>query len=1289
MPTESGPLPSPVARLAAVLTDAARGTAPTPTELAELLWLAGRCAPGGRPGTPVVPQLPGPDPGPDDGDSDGPDGDERTGGPGTGRDGPPPPEPGTGRERAVVHLPGPAPRPPVADRPDPVGRAALLVPAPPMLARPLALQRALRPLARKVPAPHGRELDEEATADRIARLGPGPRSWLPVLRPARERWLRLHLVHDTGPTMPLWRPLVRELRTVLERSGVFRTVEVYRADADGTVRGPRGGPVPALADGRTVTLLFSDCVGPQWWDGPAGVRWYGTLRRWADRMPVAVLQPLPERLWRATALPAAPGRLSSPAPAAPNSALVFTPYDPVAPDGVPRPGPAPVALPVLEVGPGWLGHWSALIAGPGGTREPGAAARLHHRPVPVATDDPARDDARNLSATDLVARFRATASPEAFRLAGHLALGTPRLPVMRLVQAATEARPSPQHLAEVVLSGMLTGGARPSGWYAFRPGVREVLLRSLPRSTRSRTEALLARVGALIDAGAGTVPGGFPMEVAVPDAAAGGAPGGPPVATVGADSLRYAGRPPAPRPAPDEGSPRPSDLLSWEAVETAGPAEPAAVTDPGPDPEEDGPPAHAPYFDTGVVVGGRYRLEHPIRPGGGLWLAGDPVADRTVVIQAFSVGEPEDAAHFERTVRLLRELRDPNIVRVLGSGRHGAARFIAMEHLDGIPLNALAAPQGFVLPARLFVSVAAGLAAALDALGRHGVVHGSVGTHSVVVLPDGTPRLTLFELDRAPGPDRRREDLRRLGSALAFLASSSSTAEAHPTPRNLNRLPQPLRAPVSEALTALLHGSADDAAQALNGLRNPELRGHARRSAPYLRYRLLGPVQVWRTGAPPPDPAGGPRPVRLTRNSEQVLVDSATGGERLAVLVQLLLRHGRTVTHDRLVEKVWDPAERPAHASAVLSEHVSRLRRALGPCTVARLPDGYALHISPDQVDLLDLDSLAAEARNLRGDGDPARASRAIRTALQLWQGTPLDGVPGPGAAAHRERLTALRLELLTTLAELDLEQRRFADVADDLAARVREHPEHVGLRALRMRALYELGRHDEALEVYDGLRAAGGRPGPAMDALHREVADAREAAADGPGTDSGPWAPGTRTREGNGGPARHPVSSVAFDVSFDIAPRAPLAPAVRESLHRVLAGLTRRPGGLRSTPTGYVMAVPPGGPALALLPAVVLELPGALAAAELPPLLVSFLHEDSLADSPARSESALRSVLGDRLRDAGARVLVAVSRFHEESLATAPVPPQAVFRPLYRRGVRGPVCSYALLTGPPPARSR
>ncbi|MER6335002.1 SAV_2336 N-terminal domain-related protein [Streptomyces sp. NPDC001034] len=653
---------------------------PTPRELAELLWLArhmGAGDPGqGTPALPAQdPETAAPRPSPS---RPAHEPQPRSQPPENERHQPPPAPPAVPEppSRVPLRLPSPAPS---ADRPP---HTTLLAPAPPMLRHPLALQRALRPLRRRVDAPIGRELDERATADRIARLGARPDGWLPVLRPARERWLSLNLVYDAGPTMPVWRPLVRELHTALAQSGAFRTVTLYRADADGTVRGP-DGQLPA--DGRTVTLLISDCMGPQWREGPAGTLWYATLHRWARRMPLAVVQALPEHLWRESALPAAPGRLSAPHPVAPSAALTFAPYERCESDEA----AVGVTLPVLEPEPRWLANWAGLISTPGGTRFPAAAARLG-RPLPVDAED--RTDIGGLSAEELVLRFRATASPEAFRLAGHLAVGRPDLPVMRLVQAAVEPDPRPQHLAEVVLSGMLTAlpGA-PAGSYAFREGVRELLLLGLPRTERNRTVELLDRMGEFIDELAGRAPGGFRAVV------------------------------PSERGLPTPVEHEPVAMLRAESVRRLAPA------------------------GGGGLLAGRYRLVRRSHTGDRGWVAED-TRDGGALVVVCRYAPDELLGPFAQVCRDLMEVDEPGIARVLDHGFDGGTPYLVREFVEGPTLFQRMAVAEWLPPAETD-ALTRKLGEAVLALRRREGPCGELNTRSVVLSPNG-PVLTC--LDAAP-----------------------------------------------------------------------------------------------------------------------------------------------------------------------------------------------------------------------------------------------------------------------------------------------------------------------------------------------------------------------------------------------------------------------------------------------------------------------------------------------------------------------------------------------------------
>ncbi|MEV6941448.1 SAV_2336 N-terminal domain-related protein [Streptomyces sp. NPDC051172] len=994
MPSEPSGAPEPLARLADVLAQAADGTRPTPLELAELLWLAGHLEPAAEPAAPPAPQPPAPEPHPAETPEPAP----------TPR--PPHHDPALARpsrpHRVPLHLPGPGP----ATKP----HTTLLAPAPPMLRHPLALQRSLRPLKRRIDAPVHLELDEQATADRIARLGAGPEWWLPVLRPAQERWLRLNLVHDDGPTMPVWRPLIHELHTALAQSGIFRTVALHRAGPDGTIRRP-GDHTPA--DGRTVTLLVSDCMGPQWREGPAGSRWYGMLRRWARRMPLAVVQPLPEHLWPDTALPTTPGRLSAPHPAAPTAALTFTPYDPT----VRHEGNGAIALPVLEPGPQWLAHWAALIATPGGTEHPGSAALLTG-PLPADADD--RTDLARLSPEDLVLRFRATASAEAFRLAGHLALGRPDLPVMRLVHAALEPRPRPQHLAEVILSGMLTTVPGPPGSYAFRPGVRDLLLRGLPRTARGRTTELLARVGGLIDERAGAAPGEF--RATTP--ATGGTPtavDGEAFATIRPESARQ--------------------------LSGAGGLTPASV--PG-------------------RLGTRYRVVRRLGPTRSLWQAQDTEENRTVVLRLHEpVTDPARRGAFLRDARLLRELNQRNVVTVHDFGIEDDVPYVVMEHLDGLALNSLAAPSGYRLPAPLTVSLGWQLAQAVGALHKAGFAHIGLDMTKVLLLPDGTAKLTLLPPERMTDQDAYSADLRTLGQLLFHLASGHPGGDGTPvSPDRLTGLPVPLRAHFAAALDALLGGDLDDQRGGLGRLQHPTLLSPLATAHAPLRYALLGPPAVHRSEG---------RPLALGSPQEQ------------AMLCMLLLHHGRKVTRAELTEGIWG-RKPPARADALLGTYASRLRNALGPGVLATLSDGYAVHTSADIVDVIHCQQLVVDADRERTAGRVELAHRWVNEALGLWHGdTALDGVPGPAAAAARTRLLRLRLDLYRTRAELDLDQGEFETAATGLEHLVGEYPSREDFRRLYLIALKRQGRIAEALEVYEEYRLSGGT-NPELRLLGREL---------------------------------------------------------------------------------------------------------------------------------------------------------------------------------------------------------
>src|SRR3954447_11686497 len=60
------------------------------------------------------------------------------------------------------------------------------------------------------------------------------------------------------------------------------------------------------------------------------------------------------------------------------------------------------------------------------------------------------------------------------------------------------------------------------------------------------------------------------------------------------------------------------------------------------------------------------------------------------------LGNDTAVKRFEREANILKQLRHPNIVRLIGYGRHHKTPYIAMEYVDGAPLDRMLAKRGAV-----------------------------------------------------------------------------------------------------------------------------------------------------------------------------------------------------------------------------------------------------------------------------------------------------------------------------------------------------------------------------------------------------------------------------------------------------------------------------------------------------------------------------------------------------------------------------------------------------------------
>ena len=156
-------------------------------------------------------------------------------------------------------------------------------------------------------------------------------------------------------------------------------------------------------------------------------------------------------------------------------------------------------------------------------------------------------------------------------------------------------------------------------------------------------------------------------------------------------------------------------------------------------------------------------------------------------------------------------------------------------------------------------------------------------------------------------------------------------------------------------------------------------------------------------------------------------------------------------------------------------------------------PGGYRLHVAHGALDAAEFERLVTDARALAAT-DPSTATECLERALGLWHGPAYEDV-----AEHEfARLEAVRLDELRRNAEEDhadalLACGRAGDAVARLEAFVTVEPANG--RTLLMRALYDAGRHTDALQVYERHRRhlaadLGVDPSPTLRELERAVLD-------------------------------------------------------------------------------------------------------------------------------------------------------------------------------------------------------
>lgn len=237
--------------------------------------------------------------------------------------------------------------------------------------------------------------------------------------------------------------------------------------------------------------------------------------------------------------------------------------------------------------------------------------------------------------------------------------------------------------------------------------------------------------------------------------------------------------------------------------------------------------------------------------------------------------------------------------------------------------------------------------------------------------------------------------------------------------------------------------------------------------------------------------------LQVMRDAFPVLVGPRKRG---AVLAQLLLAGGRTVTAGRLIAGVWGDNV-PESADATLQSHVSALRRALEPDRAARgsaqvlvtRGSGYAVVAPRESVDVWRFTDAVEQGHRLHAAERIDEAAAVLREPLREYAALlpDFEGFPfHDDALQHLERLQRAALEITYDL-RLQFDEERLA--AADLESAARRHPLDEGLTCLLAVARYRAGSQSGALRVLADSRRAlatelGIDPSPRLRQLEHDV---------------------------------------------------------------------------------------------------------------------------------------------------------------------------------------------------------
>lgn len=157
---------------------------------------------------------------------------------------------------------------------------------------------------------------------------------------------------------------------------------------------------------------------------------------------------------------------------------------------------------------------------------------------------------------------------------------------------------------------------------------------------------------------------------------------------------------------------------------------------------------------------GRYEIVEQIGRGamGVVYKAHDPQINRTVALKVLRedrVTSEDFVQRFIREAMAIGRLSHPNIVTVYDIGRDHGTVYIAMEFLEGEPLNE--AIRNRTPDTQWIAGIAIQLAESLAYAHSKGIVHRDIKPSNIILTPDGQVKITDFGIAHIEDPDMTQQ----------------------------------------------------------------------------------------------------------------------------------------------------------------------------------------------------------------------------------------------------------------------------------------------------------------------------------------------------------------------------------------------------------------------------------------------------------------------------------------------------------------------------------------------------